>query len=539
MQWFANLKIQTKLIAGFAVVAVLTVSAGAFSLRQIVAINAADTEMYERVVAPYGDVSVLSMGIERARRAVRDQLLARTPEEREAAVGQGEEALYLASSSISALERLELDSTTRMALSHVRKQFDAWEAPRTRVVELVAAGRREAAVKAMFEESNPAANALSSNIDSLETVLGERGDAISRSNSTLAKRTIWMVSIALFFGLVLAIGCGFYIARLIAKPIGIAVATLERVAAGDLTARCNVTARDEVGRLAAALNEAAGAMQTSIQEIGTNAQALAAASEELSAVASQMGVNASQTSSQAGVVSSAADEVSRNVQTVAAGTEQMGASIKEIAGNAAQAAQVALGAVQTADRTNSTISQLGISSQQIGAVIKTITSIAEQTNLLALNATIEAARAGEAGKGFAVVANEVKELAKETARATEDIARRIEAIQGDTEGAVTAIGEISSVIRQLNDISGTIASAVEQQAATTGEIGRNVEQAARGAHEIAGTITDVATTAQSTSQGVHNAQGAAQELAAMAASLQQLVGRFTVTERESDYARAA
>ncbi len=179
-------------------------------------------------------------------------------------------------------------------------------------------------------------------------------------------------------------------------------------------------------------------------------------------------------------MSAAAEQVSKSVQTVAASAEEMTASIKEIARNAHEAARVATSAVRVAEVTSGTISKLGDSSIEIGKVIKVITSIAEQTNLLALNATIEAARAGEAGKGFAVVANEVKELAKETAKATEDISRKIDAIQGDTTEAVKAIKEIRGIIGQVNDISTTIASAVEEQTATTNEIGRNVAQAAAG-----------------------------------------------------------
>ena len=178
---------------------------------------------------------------------------------------------------------------------------------------------------------------------------------------------------------------------------------------------------------------------------------------------------------QAGVVSGAADEVSRNVQTVAAGAEEMGASIREIAHSANEAARVAVaGGRPWSTRPTRPSPSSAPSSQEIGNVVKVITSIAEQTNLLALNATIEAARAGEAGKGFAVVANEVKELAQETARATEDIARRVEAIQADTTGAVEAIGEISTIITSINDYQLTIASAVEEQTATTNEMSRNV-----------------------------------------------------------------
>jgi methyl-accepting chemotaxis protein len=224
--------------------------------------------------------------------------------------------------------------------------------------------------------------------------------------------------------------------------------------------------------------------------------------------------------------------VSKNVQTVATASEEMSSSIKEISKNAAEAARIATGAVSTAHTTNATITKLGESSQEIGNVIKLITSIAQQTNLLALNATIEAARAGEAGKGFAVVANEVKELAKETTKATEDISQKIAAIQGDTQGAVSAIKQISDVINQINDISSTIASAVEEQTATTNEMGRNISEAAKGSTEIAQNITGVATAAQSTSTGATQTQTSSAELSQMASELQRLVGQFKYSTDE-------
>ena len=181
------------------------------------------------------------------------------------------------------------------------------------------------------------------------------------------------------------------------------------------------------------------------------------------------------------------------------------------------------------EKTNATVSRLGDSSAEIGQVIKVINSIAEQTNLLALNATIEAARAGEAGKGFAVVANEVKELAKQTGKATEDISHKIKAIQASSHEAVQAIGEIGQVINQINDISNTIASAVEEQSATTNEISRNVAEAARGVDEITQNVTGMAEAAKGTASGANETQMASAELARMAAELQDLVGQFQYT----------
>ncbi len=267
-------------------------------------------------------------------------------------------------------------------------------------------------------------------------------------------------------------------------------------------------------------------LQVLLQKVANNSTSMATAAEELTTVSTQMTANAEETSTQANVVSAASEQVSKNVQTVATSAEEMTASIKEIAKNAAESARVATSAVKVAEKTNTTVAKLGESSVEIGKVIKVITSIAQQTNLLALNATIEAARAGEAGKGFAVVANEVKELAKETAKATEDISQKIDAIRTDTKESVEAIAQISTIINQINDISNTIASAVEEQTATTNEMTRNITEAAKGSSEIAQNITGVATAAKSTTEGATNTSKAASELSKMSMELQQAVEKF-------------
>ncbi len=297
---------------------------------------------------------------------------------------------------------------------------------------------------------------------------------------------------------------------------------------GKLATRANATKHPgDFRKIIEGINQTLETIVEPLRVTADNASALASSSEELSAVSQQMAGNAEETAMQANVVSAASEEVSKNVSSVASASEQMQASIREISKNANESARVAKNAVSVAQTTNETVKKLGESSQEIGKVIKVITSIAQQTNLLALNATIEAARAGEAGKGFAVVANEVKELAKQTARATEEIGQKIEAIQTDAKGAVNAIEEIGAIINQINDISNSIASAVEEQTVTTSEIGRSVSEASKGVNDIAKNIGGVALAARNTTQGANDTQAAARELSQMSGRLQTVISRFT------------
>jgi methyl-accepting chemotaxis protein len=314
----------------------------------------------------------------------------------------------------------------------------------------------------------------------------------------------------------------------VTTPIAEAARVLESVARQDLRREMQGTYAGEHAAIKDSINTMVRDLRGSMQDIGQGAQAVGTASEELTAISQQMAANAEETATQTGVVSAATEEVSKNLTVIATSSEEMLASIREIAKSASEAAGMAKNAVRFVESTNDTVQKLGDSSLEIGNVIKVITSIAEQTNLLALNATIEAARAGEAGKGFAVVANEVKELAKQTTQATEDISRKVEGIQGGTKGAVEAIGQIAGIIRQIDDVSNTIASAVEEQTATTNEIGRNITEAARGSAEIARNVSSVADAAQSASQGAAETQKAAASLAKLAGQLQTLVQRFSM-----------
>jgi methyl-accepting chemotaxis protein len=410
------------------------------------------------------------------------------------------------------------------------------------VIILAASGGKDAVVNAGNESADRATpiniamkKTLGAMAESLEKLTDENRDELKSENRSLNVAMLVTTVAALSLGILVAI----FLSRGISSSARVLLGQAEAIAGGDLTREdLKVRSRDELGDLTVSINKMSNSLKTMISTIAEDAAEVSEASQKLSATSREITSNSEQTSARANVVSGAAERVSQNLQTVATGAEEMAASIKEIAKNATEAAKVATAAVKVAESTTVTVTKLGHSSGEIGQVIKVITSIAQQTNLLALNATIEAARAGEAGKGFAVVANEVKELAKETAKATEEIGRKIAAIQTDTTAAVEAIVSISGVINQINDISSSIATAVEEQNATTNEMSRNVSEAAHGGGEITSNISGVAAAAQDTTRGATNTQEAAEKLVATSAQLRRVVEQFTLTAGANNEVRA-
>ncbi len=354
-----------------------------------------------------------------------------------------------------------------------------------------------------------------------ESVRSQVGASIQRGKIL----GILVSAVALFLGAVFA----FLIAGSVARSLNAAVQVLEAMANGDLTSKVQVRTKDELGKMYESLNRTIAAMSSTVKGISENSQKLSDSSMKLSTISQKMGSNASETNTQANVVSAAAEEVSKNIESVSASTDEMSVSIRSISRDASEASTVVANAVNVVNATRNTVEKLGVSSLEIDSVIKVITSIAEQTNLLALNATIEASRAGDAGKGFSVVANEVKELAKQTAKATEEIGHKISAIQTNTKEAVSAINQINVVISKISDISITIASAMEEQAATANEISRNISEIAKGGVEISQNISGVAKSAQSTSVDASNTKGAAILLEEMARQLNALVSQFKIS----------
>jgi methyl-accepting chemotaxis protein len=386
----------------------------------------------------------------------------------------------------------------------------------------------------LYTATKPRTDAIKAKLaemrDTRVVLMNKEGAALQSAGRSVILSLVLSFAVALVIGVAVA----FFLARRISTATLSVLGQAQAIAAGDLTRDdLKVRSKDELGDLTTAINKMSGSLKQMILAITDNATHVASAAEELNSTSQQITANSEETSAQADVVSKAAQTVSQNLQTVATGAEEMGASIKEIAKNATEAARVATSAVKVAETTTVTVSKLGDSSTEIGQVIKVITSIAQQTNLLALNATIEAARAGEAGKGFAVVANEVKELAKETAKATEDISRKIEAIQTDTKAAVDAIASISGVINQISDISSTIATAVEEQNATTNEMSRNVSEAAQSSGEITSNMTGMTEAAQGTTRGATDTQKASQQLVETSGELRRLVEQFKINAGEN------
>jgi methyl-accepting chemotaxis protein len=381
-------------------------------------------------------------------------------------------------------------------------------------------------------------------------------EEISAVAGTARSGLIWWA-----FGLTVAAGAcvgvaAFFFAGSITSPIVKAAEFARCIASGNLTCECDAKATGEVGTLIQAMNDMQGSLRDIILRLTNNAGSLSASSSQLSQTASTLSSGADETNNQASAVSAAAEEMTasmnsvsastnemtKNVEAVAAAIEEMTASITEVAGSAERAAGVAGDAAQLTEVSNEKVSQLGNAADEIGKVIEVIQDIAEQTNLLALNATIEAARAGDAGKGFAVVATEVKELARQTSEATDDIARRIKAIQESSSEAITAIGEIEGVIRNVSDVSKTIAASVSEQQATTTNIARTVNgttsavqtvsrgisESALACQEITCNMGRVDKAARETASGASQTRSAGDDLLKIAEDIQELVGQFAV-----------
>jgi methyl-accepting chemotaxis protein len=521
-------RVGTKIMIAVGIIAAFSVADGAFALSSLSRTN-------DQVKTVYGHslelntIGELRSAANLAWLAADDYILARDAAQRSAAATALDDAEQGVAATSAEYEAFPLGADSRAAVTTFEGDWARYQTlVDDQLVPAVTTGDR-AAVEAL--RSGPQQNELSALRADLATLseatVQEAAAQEAGAEELFHSTRLWVIVVLVVsavVGLLLAAG----IARLIVRPLARCVRTLQQIGEGDLTARVRVGGRDEIAQLGDTLNATAEAMAGLVGKVSGSSQTLASASEQLSAVSLQLSASAEETSVQVSTVSSAAGQVSDSVRAVAAGADEMGVSIRAIADNAGEAAEVAAGAARTAEATNTSVARLGAASTQIGDVVRLITAIAQQTNLLALNATIEAARAGEMGKGFAVVASEVKDLAQETARATEDISTQVASIQAESNGAVEAIREIGQVITTINGYTTTIASAVAEQTATTGEIAHSVGTAAAGSASIAETISGVAEAAQQVTSGATETQQTAAELARMASELSSTVSVYRV-----------
>ncbi len=541
MKWFYDLRIGTKLLASFALLALLSGTIGYVGMSHMADMAANSSQMYTDMTVPIAQLGTITEAFQRIRINSRDMLVAKTAEERDKYIGVIDE---LSAKTAATTEDLGKTLLTQEA----RENFEAFKTARAkyradldRMIALAKAGRTNEAWALMRGDAYTTAMDEQKTIDKLKEMKLRHASLRDEQNNADAKDASMLMLSVIALGVALALVLGIVIARIIARPLREVVASIE---SADLNSSLATDRKDEVGLLQSAFNGFVGSIRETLLQVSSATSAVASASSQISSSTEEMAAGAQEQTSQAGEVASAVEEMTKTIvenSKNAGDTASTAKKAKDAAENGGEVvAQTVAGMQRIADVVKSsaaTVQELGKSSDQIGEIIGVIDDIADQTNLLALNAAIEAARAGEQGRGFAVVADEVRKLAERTTKATKEIAQMIKKIQTDTQGAVrsmeqgtqevesgmrlaenagVSLREIVGISQQVTDMVSQIAAASEQQSSASEQISKNVEA--------------ISTVTQQTASGTQQIARAAEDLNRLTDNLQQLVAKFRLTD---------